>query len=65
MNKRTALSILIAAAMALTVLACDTGSADAAAKKSLYWLKVNRYANVVTVYKLKNGKYVPHRAMTC
>lgn len=65
MNKWTALSILIAAAMALTVLACDTGSADAAAKKSLYWLKVNRYANVVTVYKLKNGKYVPHRAMTC
>ena len=65
MRKRTVLSMIVAAVMALTVFACNTDQADAAANKSLYWLKVNRYANVVTAYKLKNGKYVPYRAMVC
>lgn len=65
MKKRTVLSFIVAAVMLMTVVVCDTGQADAASKKSLYWLKVNRYANVVTAYKLKDGKYVPYRAMTC
>lgn len=65
MRRRSALLTIIAAVMFCSVFVFDVQTADAASGKSLYWLKVNRQANVVTAYKLENGKYVPYRAMVC
>lgn len=50
--------------MVLSVVSIGTTSKAEAASKSTYWLKVNRTANVVNVYKKNSrGQYVPYRVM--
>ena len=55
-------AMLLVIAMFLTSFAISPDSADAA-NKSKYWIKVNKKANVATVYQLKGGKYKPIKAM--
>lgn len=57
-------SILIILAMTFSITAV-TATDDAAAAGSSYWLKVNRTANVVNVYKKVNGSWEPLKVMLC
>jgi len=62
MKSRKILSIITAAAVALSFSVIQTG--PAAAASSQYWIKVNKRANVCTVYKKQSsGSYKPIRAM--
>lgn len=66
MSRKSVISIITALIMAFSVCIFIPQEVDAAtSNQSLYWLKVNRKANVVTAYKLREGKYVPYRAMVC
>ncbi len=54
-------AMLLVIAMLLTSFAMIPASAEAANTK--YWIKVNKKANVATVYQLKGDKYKPVKAM--
>lgn len=57
-------SAMVVAAMVLTLVAVSTASADAASKNT-YKIRVNKKANVATVYQKRSGKWKPIRAMRC
>lgn len=63
--KQRGLLALIVLAVLFSALTVYADPAAAAEEPELYWLKVNRKANVVTVYRHENGKYVPFKAMIC
>lgn len=54
-------AMILVIAMFLSTFVAFPEKADAANTK--YWIKVNKKANVATVYQLKNGKYKPVKAM--
>lgn len=62
--KKRILSLFIITAMCFSIIGVTEEPAKAASK-ARYWLKVNRLANVVTVYKFIKGRYRPYRAMVC
>jgi len=62
-NRRKIVSFLLIFIMTVTL--CFAGPEDASAAGSSYWLKVNKKANVVTVYKKVSGKWKPVKAMLC
>ena len=63
--KQKGLLILIVLTVFFTMLNVNTAQVTAEEDPDLYWLKVNRKANVVTVYRHENGEYVPFKAMIC
>ena len=63
--KQRGLLFIIVLVMFLSVSAVSADQASADEDPELYWLKVNRKANVVTVYRHENGEYVPFKAMVC
>lgn len=63
--KRKGLLLLIVLTVFFAMHTVGTVQVSAAADPELYWLKVNRKANVVTVYRHENGEYVPFKAMIC
>lgn len=56
-------AVLLTAVLALGLLVAGRGSVSAKPNKNTYRIKVNRKANVVTVYQKKKGKYRAIRAM--
>lgn len=62
--RKKLISILIIMAMALSITGI-TATEDVSAAGSSYWLKVNRTANVVNVYKKVNGSWQPCKVMLC
>lgn len=65
MKKRRWLSLILALAVLVTSFALPAPTKAEAADTNTYWVKVNRQANVVTVYKKSAGKYKPIKAMLC
>lgn len=57
------MTVMLTLVIAFTMLAAETYNAAAKTSKKAYLIKVNRKANVVTVYKKKSGKYKPVRSM--
>lgn len=64
MRKKRRLALLLALAVLITSISLPAPKAEAAGTNT-YRLKVNRQANVVTAYKLTNGKYKAVKAMLC
>ena len=62
--RKKLISALIIMAMALSITGI-TATDSASAAGSSYWLKVNRTANVVNVYKNVNGSWQPYKVMLC
>ena len=60
--RKRILSWVVVLALAVSVIAIDTEKADAASSRT-YWIKVNKQANVATVYKRSGSKWKPIRAM--
>lgn len=63
--KQKGLLLSIVLILFISVFTVNTDKASAADDPELYWLKVNRKANVVTVYRHEGGEYVPFKAMIC
>lgn len=62
--KKKIVSLMIIMAMVIstvTIISTD----DVSAASNTYWLKVNRTANVVNVYKNVNGSWQPVKVMLC
>ena len=62
--RKKLISALIIMAMALSITGI-TATDSASAAGSSYWLKVNRTANVVNVYKNVNGSWKPYKVLLC
>lgn len=60
--KRSACIMIIVIMMFTAICPAIESYADSDTK---YWLKVNTQANVVNVYKKKDGEWKPHRVMLC
>ncbi len=63
MNKKI-ISVITIMMMAVSVFLVPSEVSYAASPND-YWLKVNRTANVVNVYKNKNGSWKPYKVMLC
>lgn len=62
MKKKISLFVLLF----LLVLTANFQTTNAAAKKNIYKIKVNKLKNTVTVYRhTKKGKYKPYKAFVC
>ncbi len=59
MKKLCALMLVLVMAFGVSVASSDTVHA---AGNTKYWIKVNKQANVATVYQLQDGKYKPIKA---
>lgn len=64
MKKKRWLSFIVALAVLITSITLPAPKTEAAGRDT-YWIKVNRQANVVTVYKKSGSKYKPIKAMLC
>lgn len=61
--KKRIISLITVMMMALSVFVIGTD--DVSAASDMYWLKVNRTANVVNVYKMTGGQWQPYKVMLC